>query len=51
MNAKADPHKGARIEEICEVYRSCSGNDEQIAFSVDEMTGIQALERIAAAVA
>jgi len=47
LNAKADPHKEARISEICEVYRSCSVNDEEIVFSVDEMTGIQALERIA----
>ena len=29
------------------MYESCSGNDEEIAFSVDEMTGVQALERIA----
>ena len=47
MNAKADPHKEARIAEICEVYASCSDNAEEITFSVDEMTGIQALERIA----
>ena len=47
MNAKADPQKEARIEEICAVYRTCSEKGDEIVFSVDEMTGIQALERIA----
>ena len=47
MNAKADPQKEARIEEICAVYRTCSDKGDEIVFSVDEMTGIQALERIA----
>ena len=47
MTAKADPQKEARIEEICAVYRTCSEKGDEIVFSVDEMTGIQALERIA----
>ena len=47
MNAKADPNKEARIGEICAVYRTCSDKHDEIVFSVDEMTGIQALERIA----
>jgi hypothetical protein len=47
LNAKADPQKEARIEEICAVYRTCSEKGDEIVFSVDEMTGIQALERIA----
>jgi len=47
LNAKADPNKEARIGEICAVYRTCSDKHDEIVFSVDEMTGIQALERIA----
>ena len=48
MNAKADPRKHERIAEICEVYAQAPKRDDEIVFSVDEMTGIQALERIAA---
>jgi len=48
LNAKADPRKHERITEICEVYAQAPVRDDEIVFSVDEMTGIQALERIAA---
>ena len=48
MNAKADERKDERIADICTLYRDTPANTHEIAFSVDEMTGIQALERIAA---
>ncbi len=47
MNAKADEKKDQRIADICDVYHNVSQTDNAIALSVDEMTGIQALERIA----
>ncbi len=47
MNAKADARKEERIADICDVYRECALRNDEIAFSVDEITGIQALERIA----
>lgn len=47
LNAKADERKDARISEICEVYRKAPETDREITISVDEATGIQALERIA----
>jgi transposase len=47
LNAKADARKDERIADICQVYHHASSQDEEISFSVDEMTGIQALERIA----
>ena len=48
MNAKEDERKEERIDDICTVYRQAEQNSDEIVFSVDEMTGIQALERIAA---
>lgn len=47
LNAKADERKEERIEDICTVYRESMSKTDEITFSVDEMTGIQALERIA----
>ena len=47
MNAKADERKEERIADICDVYHRVPGTENEIALSVDEMTGIQALERIA----
>lgn len=47
LNAKADERKEERIADICEVYLRVPGSEKEIALSVDEMTGIQALERIA----
>lgn len=47
MNAKADDRKDERIADICTLYQQAAENVDEITFSVDEMTGIQALERIA----
>lgn len=46
LNAKADERKEERIEDICRLYGAALKNPEEIIISVDEMTGIQALERI-----
>lgn len=48
LNAKADERKEERITELCEVYASAAQETDEVTFSVDESTGIQALERIAA---
>ncbi len=47
LNAKADERKDERIDEICGVYKNATETENEISFSVDEATGIQALERIA----
>jgi transposase len=47
LNVKADDQKEERIADICQVYENARDNLDEIVFSVDEMTGIQALERIA----
>jgi hypothetical protein len=47
LNAKPDEKKKERIIDICNVYNSVPQTPDEIAFSIDEMTGIQALERIA----
>jgi len=47
LNVKADERKDERIADICMVYRDVPRNPGEISLSVDEMTGIQALERIA----
>ena len=46
MNAKPDEKKEERIDDICEVYHKTSQKKDELVLSVDEMTGIQALERI-----
>lgn len=48
LNAKADERKEERIADICDLYQQAPHQRDEITFSVDEMTGIQALERIAA---
>ena len=48
MNAKEDGSKDERIADVCEVYAQVPETEDEIAFSIDEMTGIQAPERIAA---
>lgn len=48
MNAKPDPRRDERIAEICEVYQNAATSGTELTLSVDEATGIQALERIAA---
>jgi hypothetical protein len=47
LNAKADERKEERIADICNLYQQAPTQHDEITFSVDEMTGIQALERIA----
>lgn len=46
LNAKADERKQERIVDICELYTEALNNPEDRVISVDEMTGVQALERI-----
>jgi len=47
LNAKADEKKEERIIDIYQVYELAKKNTDEIVFSIDEMTGIQALGRIA----
>jgi transposase len=47
LTAKADEKKEERITDICQVYELALKHPDEIVFSIDEMTGIQALERIA----
>jgi len=46
LNAKADERKEERIADICVCYIKAVDNPQEAVISVDEMTGIQALERI-----
>jgi transposase len=48
LNAKADDRKEERMAEVCALYHKAPQAAQKIVFSVDEMTGVQALERIAA---
>jgi len=46
LNAKPDERKDERIGDLCDLYqRSPERADTEIVLSIDEMTGIQALER------
>jgi len=48
LNCKDDPKKRLRIVDICACYRRALENpSDAVYYSVDEMTGVQALERIA----
>lgn len=49
LNAKPDPQKEETIRAVCQVYQQAqdAASREEFTFSLDEMTGIQALERIA----
>jgi hypothetical protein len=49
LNAKADPQKEEKIRALCTLYQQAqqAASQGQLTFSVDEMTGIQALARIA----
>ena len=38
--------KEERIDDICKVYHETSQKEDELVISVDEMTGVQALERI-----
>ena len=46
LNVKADERKEERIEDICNLYGNATTNLKEVVISVDEMTGVQALERI-----
>ena len=46
LNAKADERKEERIADICTLYGQAIHNTQEVIISVDEMTGVQALERI-----
>ena len=45
LNECPDPEKEVKIKDICQVYRNAISTPSEAFFSVDEMTGIQALER------
>lgn len=49
LNDKIDPEKEQKIQSICDVYQQATtaAAKGEVTFSVDEKTGIQALERIA----
>ena len=48
LTPKPDPAFDAKCADICEVYKAAAGTDDaHRTVSIDEMTGIQALERIA----
>ena len=49
LNAKPDPQKEDTIRALCQVYQQApdAARRGELTFSVDEMTGIQALARIA----
>ncbi len=47
LNSKADEKKDERIKDICNTYFDAMKKKDEITFSTDEMTGIQALEPIA----
>ena len=49
LNTKPDPHKDEKIRAVCALYQQAqeAAARGELIFSVDEMTGIQALERIA----
>jgi len=49
LNGKVDPEKEQKIQSICDVYQQATtaAAKGEVTFSVDEKTGIQALERIA----
>lgn len=49
LNAKPDPHKEEKIRAVCALYQQAqdAAARGQLTFSLDEMTGVQALARIA----
>jgi transposase len=52
LNGKEDPDKQQRIEDVCACYAQAGENPpDAIYYSLDEMTGVQALERIASDIA
>jgi transposase len=49
LTGRPDPDKEAKITDVCETYEKAKTVTDEAFFSVDEMTGIQALERAAVA--
>lgn len=47
LNAKPDERKDERIADICALYQEAPKRADELIMSSDEMTAIQALERIA----
>lgn len=49
LNSKPDPHKDEKTRDVCAVYAQAAEAQQrwEVTCSVDEMTGIQALERVA----
>jgi transposase len=49
LNEKPDPQREEKTRDVCSVYAQAipAQQRSEVTFSVDEMTGIQALERIA----
>jgi transposase len=47
LNAKPDARKDERIADICTLYQQAAQRPDELVLSTDEMTAIQALERIA----
>lgn len=47
LNVKADEKRDERIEDYGDIYHRIPNSEDEIALSADEMTGIQALSRIA----
>lgn len=47
LNVKPDEFRDERINNICSVYKNAAITSDELIISYDEMTGVQALERIA----
>jgi transposase len=47
LNVKPDEFRNERINNICSVYSNAALTSDELIISYDEMTGVQALERIA----
>lgn len=47
LNAKPDARKDERIADLCNLYQEAPNRPDEVVISVDEMTAIQALNRIA----
>ena len=47
LNVKADERRDERIHDLCGVYSKAATATDELIISYDEMTGVQALERIA----
>ncbi len=47
LNVKPDERRDERINRICRVYANAAVTSDELTISYDEMTGVQALERIA----